>query len=191
MPKRKCVICGEYIEDDDYVPYKNRYAHTRCFNVEMKVLTTEKNKDIKKKANEKKANRTKKKEESKPKAELKDYTSEEDYQKKKAFFDKLRSLLGEDLPKEVYPIVDRHITRYGYSFEGMTNTLEYMILKEMDLTGNIVGLIPYYYGDAEKYFKELDRISTEASKVDYKDMYKERVIKIKPKKRVIKQLDFD
>lgn len=190
MPKRKCIVCGEAIENDDCVPYKNRYAHTRCFNVEMKVLTSEKNKEVKKAA-DKKTTKGKKTETVKPKVELKDYTSEEDYQKKKQFYDKLRSLLGEDLPKEVYPIVDRHITRYGYSFEGMTNTLEYMILKEMDLTGNIVGLIPYYYGEAEKYFKELDRISTEASKVDYKGMYKERVIKIKPKKRVIKQLDFD
>lgn len=190
MPKRKCVICGEFIGDDDCVPYKNRYAHTRCFNVEMKVLTSEKSKEIKKTA-DKKATKTKKTEVVKPKAEQKDYTSEEDYQKKKAFYDKLRSMLGEELPKEVYPIVDKNMTRYGYSFEGMTNTLEYMLLKEMDLTGNIVGLIPYYYGEAEKYFAELHRISDEASKVDYKSMYKEKTIKIKPKKRVIKQLDFD
>lgn len=187
MPKRKCVICGEIIGDDDFVPYKNRYAHTRCFNVEMKVLSSEKSKEVKKSA-EKKATKTKT---SKPKAETKDYTSEEDYQKKKSFYDKLRSLFDDDMPKEVYPIVDRLITRYGYSFEGMEDTLEYMCLKEMELSGNIVGLIPFYYGEAEKYFKELDRISNEASKVDYEDMYKERVIRIKPKKRVVKQLDFD
>ena len=190
MPKRKCVICGEIIGDEDSVPYKNRYAHARCFNVEMKVLTSEKNKEIKKTA-DKKATKSKKAETAKPKAEQKDYTSEEDYQKKKAFYDKLRSMLDDELPKEVYPIVDKNMTRYGYTFEGMTNTLDYMILKEMNLTGNIVGLIPYYYGEAEKYYAELNRISDEASKVDYNNMYKEKTIKIKPKKRVIKQLDFD
>ena len=30
--KRVCVLCGLTIEDNnDSVPYKNRYAHTACF----------------------------------------------------------------------------------------------------------------------------------------------------------------
>ena len=43
MAKRKCAICGKWIEDNnESVPYKKRYAHLNCFNVAMKVVTTEK-----------------------------------------------------------------------------------------------------------------------------------------------------
>ena len=38
MGKRKCVVCGEWIEDNtDSVPYKNRYAHKKCFEIAVKA----------------------------------------------------------------------------------------------------------------------------------------------------------
>ena len=41
MAKRKCAICNEYIENnEESVPYKKRYAHLKCFNVAMQVVST-------------------------------------------------------------------------------------------------------------------------------------------------------
>ena len=41
MAKRKCAICNEYIENnEESVPYKKRYAHLKCFNVAIQVVTT-------------------------------------------------------------------------------------------------------------------------------------------------------
>jgi len=43
MAKRKCVICNEWIEDETQsIPYKGRYAHTKCFNIAMKTIKKDK-----------------------------------------------------------------------------------------------------------------------------------------------------
>ena len=53
---------------------------------------------------------------------------------------------------------------------GMLNTLKYIyeIDKQIALNTELdsVGLIPYYYDEASKYFKNKDRISEQAEKID-------------------------
>ena len=52
---RKCVICNESIGADEVsVPYKNRYAHQRCFNVAMKTLQKNKKEKLNKNSSDKK-----------------------------------------------------------------------------------------------------------------------------------------
>ena len=53
MVARKCVICNELL-DEQGVPYKGRYAHQKCFNIAMKTLQKDKNKEIDKVAEKKK-----------------------------------------------------------------------------------------------------------------------------------------
>ena len=73
----------------------------------------------------------------------------------------------------------------------MYQTLIYLELQDKELTGDVVGLIPYYYSDAEKYYSDVDNLEKQMKNVDIGQMYKEKVIVIKPKQRVPKQLDFD
>ena len=80
MAKRKCIICGEWIENNSQsIPYKGKWAHEKCFQIAVKA--------IKKDKDEKLADKTKsKKSKPKPKAELKEAVSEEEAKKfEKAF----------------------------------------------------------------------------------------------------------
>ena len=73
--KRVCVLCGLTIEDNnDSIPYKNRYAHIACFRAAAKAIHVDKTEKVKKKEAEKKTKPV-----SKPKAELKDALSDEEY----------------------------------------------------------------------------------------------------------------
>ena len=189
MPAKKCCFCNELIKKDDKtVPFKNRTAHESCFNVAMKAVSVTKKEDLDQKLEEKKQKRK-----AKPKAELKDPMSEEDYQDKKDFYEYIRKLIGsEDIPVKIYAIVSKQIEQYGFDFQGMKQTLVYLHdIKERELTGDIVGIIPYYYDEAKAFNNEVDRIDKENQNIDSQQMYKQKTIYIKPKKREIKQLPFD
>lgn len=192
MPKRKCAICGQEISaTDETIPYKNRHAHKACFNSYIKGLSNGKNEKLEEK---KKETKTKKKETkaTKPKIEQKDPLSEEDYQHKKAYYEYLRLLLDDQIPTKVYAITEKIMSKYPYDFQGMKRTLVYLHeVVEKELTGDIVGIIPFYYDDAEKFYKEVDKVEENNKNKDVNQMYSEKIIKIKPTKRVVKQLTFD
>ena len=185
---RKCAICSKLIEDeDDQIPYKNRYAHKTCFNTYIKGLSAGKLEKTEQKKKKKDAPKV-----VKPKIEQKDPLSEEDYQEKKAYYDYLRTLIGEQIPTKIYAITEKIMSKYPYDFAGMRRTLVYLNeVVEKELTGDVVGIIPFYYDEAEKFYQEVDRVEQNNQDKDINTMYKEKVIKIKPVKRVIKQLKFD
>ncbi|MDO5764999.1 MAG: hypothetical protein Q4P84_04800 [Elusimicrobiales bacterium] len=189
MARQKvCVCCGEKIGADEVpIPYKGRYAHQKCFNVAVKVIQMGKSEKLEEKAKEKKKSGQK----VKPKAELKDALSEDEYQEKKQYYDYLRKLIGEDqLPAKVYALSEDYIKRYGFSFEFMYQTLVYLNeIIEKELTGDVVGLIPYYYTEAEKYYNSIKAVEDAVKDQDISQMYHERVIQVQPKKRKIKQID--
>ena len=190
MPAKKCCFCNEPIKKgEDTVPFKNRTAHVSCFNVHMKAVTSTKKEELDQKLEEKKQTKRK----AKPKVELKDPMSEEDYQDKKDFYEYVRKLIdSEDIPAKIYAIVSKQIEQYGFDFVGMKQTLVYLHdIKEKELVGDIVGIIPYYYDEAKAFYSEVDRIDKANENLNSKGMYAERTIYIKPKKREIKQLPFD
>ena len=189
MAKRKCVICGEWIEDDSQsIPYKGRYAHTKCFNIAMKTIK----KDKDKKLAEKSKSKTKTKSAPKPKAELKDAVSEEEYAEKKQYYQYLRTLIDDELSAKVYALSDQYISRYNFTFKEMYQTLVYLHeIIEKELVGDVVGLIPFYLTEAKNYFKSIDRVEEVNKDIDVSNMYKERIIRIQPKKKNIKQLDIE
>lgn len=188
--KRKCAICNEYIGDGEFsVPYKKRYAHERCFNLAIRVIHLDKNEQLSEKAAQKKT--TKRGKVAKPKAELKDGMSEEEYTKKKSYYEYLRTLMTDsELSAKVYAISEKYIENYKFTWEGMYLTLVYLHeIIEKDLTGDVVGIIPYYYSEAAKYYESIKQIEEQNKNIDVSKMYQEKIVRIQPKKRKIRQMD--
>ena len=185
--KRVCVLCGLTIEDNnDSVPYKNRYAHTACFRAAAKAIHIDKEEKVKKKETEKKIKSI-----SKPKAELKDALSDEEYIQKNLYYDYIRKTTGiTELPAKVYAVTDNYIKKYSFTFQGLYATLTYMhnILGK-EFGEDIVGLIPYYYTEAQAHYKAVKSVGDRNRNVDTEGMYKKKTVYINPKQKKIKQLD--
>lgn len=186
--QRKCVICNELIVDEQGVPYKGRYAHQKCFNIAMKTLQKDKNKQIDKIAEKKKVGRK-----ARPKAELKEALSEEEYEKKQQYYKYLRQLIEEnELSAKVYALTEDYIKRYEFTYESMYQTLVYLHeIVEKELTGDVVGIIPYYHSEAMQYYESINKVAELNKDIDISNMYKERTIVIQPRKRKIKQIDIE
>lgn len=80
----------------------------------------------------------------------------------------------------------------GFTWEGMEQTLEYCfsivgLEARKDEDSDIVGLIPWYYDQAQAFYAQLDSI--EPSKVDLDKIYKKKHIKVSPKKKNIDLID--
>lgn len=187
MATRKCVICNEIL-DEQGVQYKGRYAHQKCFNIAMKTLQKEKNKEIDKVAEKKKVGRK-----AKPKAELKEALSEEEYRKKQQYYNYLRELIdGQELSAKIYALTEDYIERYKFTYESMYKTLVYLHeIIEKELTGDVVGIIPYYHSEAAQYYESIDKVAELNKDIDISKMYKEKTILIQPKKKKIKQIDIE
>lgn len=187
MATRKCVICNEIL-DEQGVPYKGRYAHQKCFNIAMKTLQKEKNREIDKVAEKKKVGRK-----AKPKAELKEALSEDEYRKKQQYYNYLRELIdGQELSAKIYALTEDYIERYKFTYESMYKTLVYLHeIIEKELTGDVVGIIPYYHSEAAQYYESIDKVAEFNKDIDISQMYKEKTILIQPKKKKIKQIDIE
>lgn len=189
--KRKCVCCGEFIgAGEESVPYKGRYAHIKCFQIAVKALKKDKDEKLAEKVKEEKKKKTSTK--SKPKAELKDPVSEEEYAEKKRYYQYLRDLINEELSAKVYALSDQYISRYNFTFKDMYQTLVYLHeILDKDLVGDIVGLIPYYYTEATKYYESISLIEERNKDINTSVMYQEKTIFIKPKQRKTIQIDIN
>lgn len=184
--QKKCVICNELIVDEQGVLYKGRYAHQKCFNIAIKTLQKDKSEQINKVAEQKKVGRK-----AKPKAELKEALSEEDYEKKQQYYKYLRGLVDE-VSAKIYALTEDYIKRYEFTYEGMYKTLFYLHeIVEKDLTGDVVGIIPYYYTEAMQYYEAINKVVELNENVDISNMYKKKTIIVQPKKRKIKQIDIE
>ena len=185
--KRVCVLCGLTIEDNnDSVPYKKRYAHTACFRAAAKAIHVDKEEKVKKKEAEKKI-----KPASKPKAELKDALSDEEYIQKNLYYDYIRQTTNiAELPAKVYVLTENYIKKYNFTFQGLYATLTYMhdILKK-EFGEDIVGLVPYYYTEAQAHYKAVKAVGDRNKDVSTEGMYKKKTVYINPKQKKIKQLD--
>ena len=187
MAHKKCVICTEAILEEPGIPYKGRTAHQMCFNAAIKVLQRDK---IEKVAD---AEKKKTGKPSKPKAELKSQVSEEEYQQKQGYYNYIRSIIKDtELNAKIYAVSEDLIKKFGFSFSSMHKTLIYLheiMCKE--LTGDIVGIIPYYHSDAQAHYLGIDKVEKINRDVDTSSMYREKTIQIKPRKKIIKQIDIN
>ena len=183
---RKCFICGEPL-DEKGVPYKGHLIHSKCFNIAIKAVQVEKTDKLEKAKEEKKKKST-----TKPvKETVKDPVSEEEYADKKAYYDYLRKLLDRQLDSKIYAVSDRIMKQYSYSYKGMHNTIIYLNeILQRELEGDIVGLIPFYYEDSQKYFESVEKVELNIEGIDPSGFYKTRTITIThPHKRKKKELE--
>ena len=189
MAKRKCTICGEWIENNSQsIPYKGKWAHEKCFQIAIKAIKKEKDDKLA----EKTKSKAKTKSVPKPKAELKDAVSEEDYADKKQYYQYLRELINEELSAKVYALSDQYVSRYNFTFKEMYQTLVYLHeIIEKELVGDIVGVIPFYFTEAQNYFRSVKQVEEINKDIDISKMYKEKIVRIQPKKRNIKQLNIE
>lgn len=186
---RKCALCNEMFGiKEKQIPYKNRFVHEKCFNVEAKIIKKEKDKALRSKAEEK----DKKAPVKKPVAELKDGMTEEEYQQKKEYYNYLKLLIGEEvLSAKIYKVSEDYIKRYNFTFHGMYLTLKYWFgLLGNEVKGDCVGLIPYHYTEAEKRMSELNKSKEINESLVNEDLYTFKKVQINPHKKVNrKQID--
>ena len=184
---RKCFFCGEDILPTEIsIPYKKRYAHDYCFNKAMKTLSQGKKDQLEAVAKQKKKK-------LKNPVIFKDGMTEEEYADKKKYYKYLSELVNnEPLSVKQLAVSERYIERYGFTFEGMYQTLVYLNeILEKDLQGDIVGIIPYYYSESEQFYNDLNAIEENSKKVSLKESYPDKVVYIKPRKRQVKEMDIE
>ena len=193
MAQKKCIICGQPILDTDQtIAYKKSTAHERCFNGLYDVLSNERKDQHKAKEQKKKQEIKEKKspDAPKPQIEVAPPMSEEEYGQKKAYYEYLRKMIG-DVESKHYAITEKYIKQYGFTFEGMQQTLQYLdeILNKVS-EGNIIGLIPYYYDEALNHNRELVEIEQKNKGKNINEMYHTNVVRIGKKPSRKKKMDF-
>lgn len=168
--RRKCQICKEWIQDDEEsIKYKTGYAHRKCFNVAMKLVTTEK---------KTKLASAKKKEAPKPQKELKDGLSEEEYREKCKLCDYIRELTQEDLSVATYKLIEDYKKKYKISYTEMYQDLQWYF----DLCGNavegdrVIAMVPLCHTEAQKYYLSIEKanVSCQENLKNLPTMYKSR-----------------
>lgn len=173
MPTVKCMVCGQQIEKSEAIPYKNRYVHEQCFNSLAAMAT--KPQPAKKKT---------KKADKKVKAPaIKLPVSEEEYSEKKSFFNLLKEISKIDrLGAKEYKISSDMAERYGFTWQGMEDTLRYLTeIQERELNDGGLGLIPYYYEEAQNFYQSLKEIEKRNEGIVLEDLYKTKTIRMKSK----------
>lgn len=177
MGRRKCKICSNWIDDnDDSIPYKQGYAHKKCFDVAMKVVTQEK------RASLNKPNQVK----EKPQKELKEGLTEEEYKEKVELCNYIRKLLGEDLSPKVYTLMEQYKKKFKITHAQMLQDLKWFFETEGNpVEGDVIGIIPYIHADAQRYLRQIDKAQNDCkAKINaLPNMYPDKKIlmpKIKP-----------
>lgn len=190
MGVRKCVICGQIIKPtDETVPYKKRHAHVQCFNNVMKITTSEKRQKVEEK--KKTVSTTKPK-----KVQYKDAVTEEEYQEKQRFYNIIKQITKtEVLEPKIYKLAEDYVNKYGFTYDGMTRCMDYIIrVLEMAITGDGMGLIPYYYAEAEKHaltIAETREKNKDLTPEITDNFYEKCFILIKKKRPKIKQINIE
>ena len=105
----------------------------------------------------------------------------------------MRELIdGQELSAKIYALTEDYIERYKFTYESMYKTLVYLHeIIEKELTGDVVGIIPYYHSEAAQYYESIDKVAELNKDIDISKMYKEKTILIQPKKKKIKQIDIE
>lgn len=181
MSKRKCVICSNWIEKgDETVPYKNRLAHVQCFNSMMKMAV--------KSNSEKKAAKSKKTKKINPKSTvLGDCLTEEESKQKRSLISYIEELFGEKANAKTYTQIKNLMRDYPYfTYVGLEQSIRFFYeIKENPITNQGLGIVPYVYDQAQKYFKNLGEVqSHNASISNVNELYAHKKVRIAPPKIV-------
>ena len=176
--KRKCRICGEWIEpSEEYVPYASGsvrgFAHQTCFDKEMKQLLTSK---------KKKSVKSSKKASDKAAKELKDGLSDEEYKEKQKLCDYIRQLINDDLSPKIYTLIEYYKKKFSVSYAEIRDTLYwYYELKENPVEGDAIGIFPYEYTNAMQYLHSIEQTEKHNEQIhNVSNLYPVKTIRISP-----------
>ena len=202
MGKKKCVICGNFIETDEKtVPYKNREAHVSCFNNMLKLMNKEKKKQLEEKQEEEKKVRVRK-----PKEELKNAMTEKEFQEKQDLFDYIRKITNEEeISVKNHTLIKRYVSDGLMDYKGILDSLlyvyDYLGITELQEKGirlnskDPLGFVPYIYDEAKKTFKDIEKANAYNANSFTEDnissMYKTVTYKVTQKPREIKQINLE
>ena len=174
----KCPVCGQTVKSDIAIKLKNRYLHPTCFNSQMKLIGKE---EAKKKQSTKKAASKKPKE-----IKIDDPVSEEEFAEKKKFLDYFKQQTGEPTNAKIHTLAKKYREQYGFTYVGMYRTLVYCWeLKQMPVNGDGIGLIPYYYTEANNFISSYEN----AKEIVYEPHGEKRTVRIHQPKYTPKTID--
>lgn len=189
MGRRKCKICGEQIIDnDDSIPYKQGYAHKRCFDIAIKAVTQKKREDC-----TRSSKATSEKE--KPQKELKDGLTEEEYKDKVDLCNYIRFLTGEDISPKVYTLMEQYKKKFKITHLQMLQDLKWFFdVEQNSVEGDVIGIIPYIHSEAQRYLRQINEAQSDCkTKINaLPNMYPDKVITMpKQKTSNTKQIAMD
>lgn len=183
--KYKCPSCGKSLTASSGIRVDKRVYHKSCYERKIKA---EQDKVSRKKEREE----TKKRKDAlkmKQPLDIPEAVSEDEAKLKAHFYKKVKEITGNDkLSAKTYALTERYIREYGFSWLGMEKTLVYACeLCDYASDEDIIGIIPWKYSEAEEFYESLKNIESPKEKI--KDLYKPKIIKIKPKNKNVPSID--
>ena len=195
MAKCVCIFCHKKIEDDnDKVAYKNRYAHRNCYysfvqeTTNSSIETQEKKKRGRKKKADIESSNAKIQTVSKA-------LSNEEIDGEKQFITYMKTLLGTNkLPVQSVALAKNYIKTYQFTYDGIVQALRYWYEdKGNNCSGNNpIGIVPYIYNDAQKYFQDLAQVQKTNAEIDTSGFYQKTQVYIsKPRGHATPLIDIE
>lgn len=181
-----CPVCHKNVLASKAVHIKTRYYHKACLD---KKIKKEKEKIDNDKLTKKQREQYERALKQSALPEIPEAVPESEAQAAEKFFTKVEQIQGKCTAKSS-AMAYKYKDMYEFTWEGMEQTLEYcfsilgLTLRE---NGEIVGLIPWYYDQAQSFYKQLNNI--ESQKVDLDKLYKKKYIKVTPKKKDVDLID--
>lgn len=111
------------------------------------------------------------------------------------FYRYARKILGDDFTfVRIRQQVEEYLKEpYNFTYEGMTLSLKYWYevkKNSIDKAKGAVGIIPYIYNDAKRYYTDIYNAQQANKNKDLKSINKTKIIKAKIPKRETKPLRF-
>mgnify|MGYP004487358415 CR=1 FL=1 len=181
-----CPVCHKNVLASKAIHIKTRYYHKACLD---KKIKKEKEKIDNDKLTKKQREQYERALKQSALPEIPEAVPESEAQAAEKFFTKVEQIQGKCTAKSS-AMAYKYKDMYEFTWEGMEQTLEYcfsilgLTLRE---DGEIVGLIPWYYDQAQSFYKQLNNI--ESQKVDLDKLYKKKYIKVTPKKKDVDLID--
>lgn len=121
----------------------------------------------------------------------------EKQKEKDSFFHYVCFIMGLKSPgPRIYSLAAKYITEKNYTYKGMENTLYYIYevkkhKDKFDIENKTIGLIPYYYEDAQRYFNKIEFKKSKIEETANKILKEEKVIKVKIEPHTQRKLTYN
>ena len=123
-----------------------------------------------------------------PKIEVGDCVTGEEAIDKKQYFEKLQELTGGPCNAKMIKLSEDYQKRYKWEWSGMYECLVYVFeLTERAVIGDCVGLLPYYYDEARRFYAS--RLKEQNKDIVFNEYYPAKEIKIKRPKSTMPFID--